>query len=393
VPPQHDEVDQCTKIVTTVADKMRAAGVEVVTFLDTVSTSQSANLDRIVDWHNAQGKRDYDVSCHLNAFDHSAHGVEVLYVTQSSLASKVSAAIAEAGHLTNRGAKKRTDLAFLNGTSAPAILLECHFCDNTSDCNLHEQHYDAICEAIAEAITGEEVPDEEQPPIDELPPIEPEENRVDITVAATGNVTVIANGNSHIIGDPACTDKVTMTLAAEGNVYVTVNEQDFHGMAPGSPQEPTGAIPANQRDITATVFGGAADGEYSAYPPYDSSGRGPYLNDTDLYVSLPVNVPDEATRKRGVRVFNANSELSAVGAVMDKGPWVVNDEDYVWGDARPIAETCYRNGTPLPSGSGPNAGKVPSNDAGIDLSPALADAIGIEGKGRVHWQFVDEVVG
>jgi hypothetical protein len=83
-------------------------------------------------------------------------------------------------------------------------------------------------------------------------------------------------------------------------------------------------------------------------------------------------------------------ELSAVGKIMDKGPWVVNDDNYVWGDARPIAETCYKNGTPLPSGSGNNAGKVPSNDAGIDLSPALADKIGIEGKGKVDWMFVEE---
>jgi hypothetical protein len=35
---------------------------------------------------------------------------------------------------------------------------------------------------------------------------------------------------------------------------------------------------------------------------------------------------------------------------------------------------------------------VPTNDAGIDLSPALAEQIGIEGKGKVDWIFVEEEV-
>jgi N-acetylmuramoyl-L-alanine amidase len=396
VPPQHDEVDQCTKIVATVAEKMRAAGVEVETFLDTVSTSQSANLDRIVDWHNAQGKRDYDVSCHLNAYNHSAHGVEVLYKTQSSLASKVSAAIAEAGHLTNRGAKPRDDLAFLNGTAAPAILLECHFCDNTGDCDLHDEHYDAICEAIAESITGYSVPDE-APPVEEIPPVEPpteaptEENRVDIVGRTEGDVAVIING-TLISGNARCRNVVRMRISMTGDVVVALNGEEFHNKpdAPEAPPAQETGIPENQKNITATVFGGDADNEYSAYGPYDSQERGPYLNDTDLYVSLPVNITDAAMRERGVRVFNVENELSATGPIMDKGPWVVNDDAYVFGDQRPIAETCYKNKKPLPSGSGNNAGMVPTNDAGIDLSPAMADMLNIEGKGKVHWQFVGE---
>jgi hypothetical protein len=29
-----------------------------------------------------------------------------------------------------------------------------------------------------------------------------------------------------------------------------------------------------------------------------------------------------------------------------------------------------------------------TNGAGIDLSPALAKALGIEGKGKVNWEFI-----
>jgi hypothetical protein len=388
IPPQLDEVDEARKVVETVADKLRIVGVEVTTFHDDVSTSQNENLNRIVDFHNSQPPHDYDISVHFNAYDGSAHGVEVLYVTQSSLAAKVSEAIADAGAFVDRGAKYRSDLFFLNQTAEKSLLLETCFCDNTSDSNLYHQHYDSICEAIAETISGQDVPDAEQPP-EEIPPVGPEENHVDITVAATGNVTVIANDQHYVVGNPECRDRVVMTLAARGNVHVVVNGEDFHGSAPPPAEtgEPDVEIPGNQKNITATVFGGADDPNYSAYPPYDSSGNGRYLNDTDYYVALPFKLQGERPK---VRVWNPTNELSKEATIEDVGPWCTTD-DYFNKGTRPVAETCNHNGTPLPSGSGPNAGKVPSNDAGIDLSPALADAIGISGKGKVDWDFVEPV--
>src|SRR6516225_2278711 len=78
-PPQVDEVDEAKKIVDRVAELLGC-----VKFFDTNSTSQSQNLNAITSWHNKQS-RDLDVSCHWNAFDHSAHGTEILYVTQEAL--------------------------------------------------------------------------------------------------------------------------------------------------------------------------------------------------------------------------------------------------------------------------------------------------------------------
>src|SRR5262245_34874208 len=54
VPPQLDEVDEARKVVERVADFLRGAGVEVATFHDNTSTTQSQNLDTIVNWHNRQ---------------------------------------------------------------------------------------------------------------------------------------------------------------------------------------------------------------------------------------------------------------------------------------------------------------------------------------------------
>ena len=170
VPPQLDEVDEARRVVEHVADYLSSAGVQHVTFHDNTSHDQNTNLNAIVNWHNKQS-RDLDVSVHFNAYDHTAHGVEVLYVTQQSLANELSSAISVVGHFTNRGPKKRTDLFFLNNTSKPAILIETCFCDNTGDSNNYNQYFDAICHAIAETIADVSISDTPggQPPTEQPP--------------------------------------------------------------------------------------------------------------------------------------------------------------------------------------------------------------------------------
>ena len=163
IPPCCDEVNEARKIVEAVAEYYRAAGVGVVTFHDDVSTSQSANLDRIVNFHNSQ-TRDLDISVHLNAYNKTAHGVEVLHVSQQSLAAKTSAAIANAGGFTDRGAKYNGGLAFLNGTEEPALLLEVFFCDHAPDCEKYRAHFSEIAKAIAEATSGVSIPSTPHPP-------------------------------------------------------------------------------------------------------------------------------------------------------------------------------------------------------------------------------------
>ena len=124
-------------------------------------------------------------------------GTEVLYVTQPALAGEMSAAIADAGDFIDRGAKKRTDLAFLNGTSMPAVLVETCFVDSTADAALYEQHFDVICEAIAQVLGGppqvaERPPPEGERPPRPMPPARPATVRVNIDVV--GEVTVLVNG-------------------------------------------------------------------------------------------------------------------------------------------------------------------------------------------------------
>jgi hypothetical protein len=125
-------------------------------------------------------------------------------------------------------------------------------------------------------------------------------------------------------------------------------------------------VAANQQGITATVFGGEDDYNVSAYDETK------VLNDTDFYVALPDRF--EGSRPHVV-VFNRDSGVALEASIEDVGPWNIDDPYWITGD-RPQAES----GTDM-------TGRT-TNKAGIDLSPALASALGIEGKGTVDWEFV-----
>ena len=199
VPPQLDEVDEARRVVERAAEYLEQLDCDIETFHDDVSTSQNENLNRIVNWHNDSafgGKsHDLDISVHFNAYDHSAHGVECLYVTQEALAGVVAGKIAAVG-FTNRGAKYRSDLFVLNNTEAPAILIEVCFCDHTGDSNLYRSKFEDVCRAIAEAVSGRTLAPPERP--EDLPPIgerpDPPTNPDPPTDAAVPHVAIITHG-------------------------------------------------------------------------------------------------------------------------------------------------------------------------------------------------------
>lgn len=115
--------------------------------------------------------------------------------------------------------------------------------------------------------------------------------------------------------------------------------------------------------ITATVFGGHAEQERSAYDNH-------LISEDEFGVALPYRFKGE---RPDVRV-HANGR-SVVCAVVDVGPW--NTDDPYWESGRrPQAE------------SGVDRSGRSTNLAGIDLTPAAARAIGVSGKGKVDWEFV-----
>lgn len=310
-----DEVDEARRVVDQVFSILRHHGADVKKFHDDTSKTVNANLSTIVNYHNSQS-RDLDVSVHFNAYSTTTKpmGVEVLYVTQNHLAGMVSTEIAITGKFINRGAKKRSDLYFLNNTKKPAILIETCFCDSKEDVDLYHRHFEPLCECIADAIgdlqLGAQIP---VPPLQPVPEPQPQ--------------------------PPADFDWV--------------------------------------RDIETTVFGGKGDPNNSAYVPYAP------ITDEMFGAAVPWKFPDQRPQ---ILVRNIATGKYVVVDIVDLGPWMI--DDCYWAiEQRPIAEQCCEAGKPLPSG--PNAGKVPSNKAGLDLTPAAARAIGLSGKGVCDWVLLE----
>lgn len=148
-----DEVAEARKVVDRVAYLLEKEGVKVYKIVDNRSKNQSQNLNYLISEHNSKS-RSLDVSIHFNSSGKRTDqplGTEVLYRDEAlkTFAGKVSQAIANASGLKNRGAKKRTDLAFLNGTKKPAILIEVCFVNSLQDVIIYQSKFQEICEAIA----------------------------------------------------------------------------------------------------------------------------------------------------------------------------------------------------------------------------------------------------
>ena len=151
-----DEGAEVQFVVEQLAKRLERKQIATNVIIDRVSKSQQQNLTYLVQQHN-RTTRKLDVSLHFNASKErmaTGIGTEVLYVnpTLQELAKKMSQAISVAGGFKNRGAKRRTDLAILNKTTAPAILIEMCFVNSTEDVLLYCNHQFEIFDAIVQVL-------------------------------------------------------------------------------------------------------------------------------------------------------------------------------------------------------------------------------------------------
>jgi len=221
-------------VVDRVAELLRSANVTVHVFHDNTSTNVSANLNAIIGFHNGR-TRDRDVAVHFNAFQPNTTrpmGTEVLHRTQQTLAAQVSAAMAKAGGLINRGQRLRTNLAFLNRTARPALLLEVCFVDSSADAALYRKNFEAICRAIAESIGNVKLPvprgitETTSPPLTTPSPAFPTgDNVVDVAISVKGDAVVLINGNQ--INTATGANRLELTLRHSGDIVVDIDGEDF----------------------------------------------------------------------------------------------------------------------------------------------------------------------
>lgn len=149
-----DEVTEDRKVKNAVIQHLKAAGHTAYDCTDDAGTTQSKNLANIVAKCNAHTVT-LDISIHLNAG--GGTGCEVYYTSDKGkpYAKKVSAAVAKALGIKDRGAKESDSLYVLNHTKSPAILVECCFVDNKTD--QKAWNVDKCAKAIVKGITGKSV--------------------------------------------------------------------------------------------------------------------------------------------------------------------------------------------------------------------------------------------
>jgi len=125
--------------------------------------------------------------------------------------------------------------------------------------------------------------------------------------------------------------------------------------------------------ITATVFGGPSDLMSGTQTAYGALVAPNWWERPG--VALPARINARPLPK--VTVMNPATGRSVVCDVIDVGPWNIRDAYWETG-TRPRAE----------GGGLDDYNRTPTNKAGIDLTPAAAAAIGLNGKGLVDWDFV-----
>ncbi len=149
------EDDLINEVAFKLLDKLKNFSLDVIDC--TPTEAEFKNIKSTTDSLSLRCKKantanvDLVVSIHFNAYNGQAHGTEVLYVSEKGkeIAQPIQNEIVKLGY-TNRGVKKRTDLYVLNYTIAPAILIECCFCDSKTDMELYDS--DKIATAIVQGL-------------------------------------------------------------------------------------------------------------------------------------------------------------------------------------------------------------------------------------------------
>ncbi len=95
-----------------------------------------------------------------------------------------------------------------------------------------------------------------------------------------------------------------------------------------------------------------------------------------------VALPSGRALGRFVKITNPTNGASTYAVVLDAGPWNTKDDRYVFGGARPAAESQMLGSSLLDE-----FGRQ-TNGAGIDLSERVWDLLGMRDNTEVDWEFL-----
>lgn len=164
----YKEEVETRRVVQRIAELCDENGIRYAITTDNDGSTQRQNLNNIIANCNSHTRDRVDVAIHFNQAFSEQGGVEVWYYDQRELASKVSSAVASALGIRDRGAKEGKGLAVLNGTNAPAILIEVCFLGHAGNMQAYEQRFEPLCRAIITSVTGQALTGRNEAPKEEV---------------------------------------------------------------------------------------------------------------------------------------------------------------------------------------------------------------------------------
>lgn len=144
------ERDVNKKIVSFLAKELITMGYQIESF------QQKSSVNEVVKWAN-NAELDYLISVHCNSFTQStACGHETLFsegsIKGEKLAQSIQTSLVKTIGLRDRGVKSRNNLAVLNYTKMPAVIVETAFISNPSEAKLLEEKPELFAKAIADGV-------------------------------------------------------------------------------------------------------------------------------------------------------------------------------------------------------------------------------------------------
>lgn len=150
---------EARRFLDAVAHYVKSAGWTFVNCTDDVGRTGTQVWTNSANKHLKVFNSDIDLQLHLNSASPAATGVEVLYhpsYGNKQKAAALSAKLASAFGLRDRGAKPRTDLGWLNKTKT-GLMPELAFISNGEDMKKFHANFDKAAREMAEFITGKSV--------------------------------------------------------------------------------------------------------------------------------------------------------------------------------------------------------------------------------------------
>ncbi len=158
-----NEYQYCKMLSDFLAKILRAAGCTVDIIICPEKQFAKSTEERTYKLPRINGKKyNLVIELHLNSYNGSAKGTEVLYCSNTGkmYAQRVVNKLGTV--FTSRGVKDRPDLYMLNSTDCPAIMVETFFCDNKNDYEIATKlGYEGVAKLIAEGILNKTIESEE----------------------------------------------------------------------------------------------------------------------------------------------------------------------------------------------------------------------------------------